>query len=92
MTKKHYDREFKKTIVSLYQSGKTIEELCSEFKISISSINRWRKEYGESAQSKNEHSIEYKERITALEKELKAIKLERDILKKAVSIFSTNDR
>jgi len=89
MTKKHYDQEFKKTIVSLYESGKTIEELCSEFKISISSVNRWRKEYGE---SKEDHSIEDKQRIKALEKELKSIKLERDILKKAVSIFSTNDR
>jgi len=92
MTKKHYDQEFKKTIVSLYQSGKTIEELCSEFKISISSINRWRKEYGDSKAPKEGHSIEDKQRIKALEKELKSIKLERDILKKAVSIFSTNDR
>ena len=37
MTKKVYDRAFKKTIISLYESGKTVNELCSEFNISISS-------------------------------------------------------
>lgn len=92
MTKKIYDTEFKKTIVSLYQSGKTVNELCAEFNISISSVNRWRKEFGNSRLSKNKHIIEEKQRIKALEKELKNIKLERDILKKAVSIFSTSDR
>lgn len=88
MTKKVYDTAFKKTIVSLYQSGKTIHELCSEFNISISSVNRWRKEFGDYKSSKDIKSIEDSQRIKALEKELKAIKLERDILKKAVSIFS----
>ena len=92
MTKKVYDPEFKKTIVSLYQSGKTVNELCSEFTISISSINRWRKEFETSKESKTHHKIEASQRIKALEKELKEIRLERDILKKAVSIFSTNDR
>lgn len=92
MTKKVYDTEFKKTIVSLYDSGKTVNELCSEFKISISSVNRWRKEFSNSLLSTNTEHIEDKQRIKALEKELKSIKLERDILKKAVSIFSTNDR
>lgn len=92
MTKKIYATEFKQTIVSLYQSGKTVKELCSEFNISVSSVNRWRKEFGYSAPSKDHHSIEDKQRIKALEKELKSIKLERDILKKAVSIFSTSDR
>ena len=88
MTKNNYDTEFKKTIVSLYQSGKTVNELCSEFNISISSVNRWRKEFGDNKSSKDIQSIENEQRIKLLEKELKDIKLERDILKKAVSIFS----
>ena len=92
MTKKSYDTEFKKTIVSLYQSGKTVEELCSEFSISLSSVNRWRKEFGVDNTSKDTENLEDKQRIKALEKQLKNIKLERDILKKAVSIFSKNDK
>ena len=92
MTKKDYDTEFKKTIVSLYQSGKTVKELSSEFSISISSVNRWRREFGDSPSSKDKSNIEDKQRLKSLEKELKDIKLERDILKKAVSIFSASDR
>lgn len=88
MTKKVYDTEFKKTIVSLYQSGKTVHELCSEFNISISSVNRWRKEFANTEDSKNSLNTDYTKELKALKKELQAIKLERDILKKAVSIFS----
>lgn len=47
MTKKVYNTEFKQTIVSLYQSGKTVNELCAEFNISTSSVNRWRKEFSD---------------------------------------------
>ena len=71
---------------------KTVNELCSEFNISISSVNRWRKEFSNSISSISTDHIEDKQRIKALEKELKDTKLERDILKKAVSIFSTSDK
>lgn len=47
MTKKVYNTEFKQTIVSLYQSGKTVNELCAEFNISTSCVNRWRKEFSD---------------------------------------------
>lgn len=92
MTKKVYDTEFKKTIVSLYQSGKTVNELCSEFNISISSVNRWRKEFGNTEGSKSGLEADYIKELKALQRELKDIKLERDILKKAVSIFSKSDK
>ena len=92
MTKKVYDRAFKKTIISLYESGKTVNELCSEFNISISSVNRWRKEFSETKSSKPSYNIEEFQRIKALEKALKSVKLERDILKKALSIFSKSDK
>lgn len=92
MTKKVYDQEFKQTIVSLYQSGKTVNELCSEFNISISSVNRWRKEFGNTEDSKPPLNSEYIKDLSALKKELKRTQLERDILKKAVSIFSVSDR
>ena len=92
MTKKIYDTEFKKTIVSLYHSGTTVNELCSEFNISISSINRWRKEFDSTQESKNIKDTAYNKELKALKKELKRTQLERDILKKAVSIFSKSDR
>lgn len=92
MAKRSYDTAFKQTIVSLYETGKTVPELCSEYDISQSSVNRWRKEYGNTNSSKGKEDTEDKQRIKALEKELKRTQLERDILKKAVSIFSKSDR
>ncbi len=92
MTKKVYNTEFKQTIVSLYESGKTVSELCKEFGISTASVNRWKLEYGSKTFEARNAINEDKKRILALEKQLKDIKLERDILKKAVGIFSKSDR
>lgn len=92
MTKKVYNTEFKQTIVSLYQSGKTVNELCAEFNISTSCVNRWRKEFSDPQDSTPPIDSEYVKELNALKKELKDIKLERDILKKAVSIFSKSDK
>jgi len=90
MGKKIYDQEFKNTIVELLTSGKTAQELSKEYEISLASINRWKKEFSstEGLTDLTEEKLKNK----ALEKELKEMKLERDILKKAVSIFSKSDR
>lgn len=93
MGKKLYDREFKSTIVDLLNSGKTAQELSKEYGISLSSVNRWKKELFSAGSSKKFiESDEKALKIKSLEKELKETKLERDILKKAVSIFSKSDR
>ena len=92
MSRKVYDQEFKETIISLLNAGKTVSELCSEYGISQATINRWRKHFNHSSTSKTKEDIEKNKRIKALEKELKRTQLERDILKKAVSIFSKSDR
>ena len=91
MGKKIYDNEFKQTLVSLLESGKTALELSKEYKVSLASINRWKRQYSKVKGILIE-TPESVLKIKALEKELKDIKLERDILKKAVSIFSKSDR
>jgi transposase len=93
MSKIIYDTEFKKTIVGLLNSGKTTSELATEYMVSLASINRWRRQYSKDKDtdfSSDKSSFNLK--IKALEKELKETRLERDILKKAVSIFSKSDR
>ena len=88
-----YDEEFKKTIISLLDSGKTVSELSLEYGVSLASINRWRNQYSKEKLGLScSETTEYTMKVKALEKELKDIKLERDILKKAVSIFSKSDR
>ena len=46
MTKNIYDEDFKKSIVSLYQDGKTQTQLSKDYGISLSTTN-WVKQYSE---------------------------------------------
>ena len=43
---KSYDEEFKKTIVSLYESGKRKSDLTREYGVSYANINNWIQKYG----------------------------------------------
>jgi transposase len=87
MGKIKYDQSFKKTIIELLDSGKSVKELTKEYGVSQASIHRWNIELKTPLEVEEETA-----RIKALEKELKNVKLERDILKKAVSIFSKSDK
>ena len=94
MQKRIHSIEFKTMIVELKQSGMSTKELSDEYALNPSMISRWSREYkaksGDLSKPK-ELSLQELE-LRALRKELKDIKIERDILKKAVSIFSKSDR
>ena len=93
MEKKKYDNDFKVMLVELLESGRTAKELSDEYDINSGIIRRWRREFkakfGDFSK-KRELSVEELE-LKALKKELRDVKMERDILKKAVSIFSKSD-
>jgi transposase len=87
-----FSREFKQEAVRLIEeSGKSVAEIAADLGISDNSLYRWRQEFrrdGEQAfpgQGRLKADDEY---VRQLEQELKIVKQERDILKKAVSIFS----
>jgi transposase len=91
---KVYDNDFKVTMVELLKSGKKEKELCQEYGLSDGMLRRWRRLYEAKSgdfSKKNEMSANDLE-IKKLKKELQEVKLERDILKKAVSIFSKSDK
>lgn len=93
MAKRH-DNEFKVMIVDLLKSGIRTKQLSEEYGLHSSVINRWRREYesrGGDFSKKEAPSFENQE-LKALKKELRDVTMERDILKKAVSIFSKSDR
>lgn len=85
-TYKSYDEEFKKTLVSLYESGKKLSELSREYGVNESTIRPWISKYGTITTSTGE--ITNNDEIIKLKKKIKEVELENEILKKAVAIFS----
>lgn len=92
---KQYDKEFKIMIVDLLISGQSASQVSSDYNLNANMIRRWRREREsekESFTGKGNPSLSDSEKeLAALRKELAEVKLERDILKKVVSIFSRND-
>ncbi len=88
------DEQFKRDAVELsLKSDKNCKDIAEDLGVSYNALIRWRKEYRDKGNlafpgnGKQNLSPEEQE-IIKLKKELKIAKEERDILKKAVSIFS----
>lgn len=92
MTKeyKSYDEDYKKMIVELYESGKKISELSREYGICHANIRNWIKKYQKITTSTGE--VTNNDEILKLKKELQQVQLENEILKKAVAIFSQEQK
>ena len=91
---KFYEQEFKVMLVELLNSGRKVQEVSDEYGLNGNMLRRWRREYEAKSgdfSKKREVSPEEQE-LKALRKELREVTLERDILKKAVGIFSKSDR
>jgi transposase len=93
---KTYTPEFKREAVQLVQtSGKPIAQVARDLGISDTSIHQWRKElaeHGPEAFPGSGHQTNQEEEIRHLKRELEMVKQERDILKKAIGIFSRTQR
>ena len=91
---KTYTEEFKKDAVELsFNSDKTIKEVAEDLGISYGNLTRWRREYKQKGDlafpgNGNQKLTPEQQKIKELEDKLKEAKLERDILKKTVAIFS----
>ena len=81
-----YDEEFKRSIVSLYQNGKTQSELSREYGISVSSICKWIKRF--SGVKIDSDTIITAKQIKELQKRNAILEEENIILKKAIAIFT----
>lgn len=94
MEKQKYDNAFKVMIVELLQSGIKTKQVSDEYGLNLSMISRWKREYeAKSGDFTKKREVSYQEReLKMLKKELREVRLERDILKKAVSIFSKSDK
>lgn len=88
---KTYTEELKKTIVELYENGnKNKSELAREYGTSEGNVREWIKKYGKIKTTTGE--ITSNDEILKLQKENQEIKTENEILKKALAIFSRQQK
>lgn len=86
---KSYTKEFKQQIVDLHnQAGKGVTELSNEYGIPKGTISTWIKNFSPVKVSDTEtiSMAEYKK----LQKKMKELEIENEILKKATAIFAKN--
>ena len=87
--RKRYSKEYKEDVVNLIKTGdKSISEISKELQIPIGTLYRWYKRLNGSNNPKEVEISEKDKELRALRKKLADVEEERDILKKAISIFS----
>jgi transposase len=95
-TRRNYTRDFKLEAVRLQKtSGKSVAQIERELGIGSGCLSRWKREFaeeGEHAFPGHGRLAPDQEHIRQLERENDILRQERDILKKAVAIFSHPSR
>ena len=95
--RKIYDTAFKTKVVELSNDRSNITELARELGIRATMLYKWRKDYEQFGSGSFPDKGTLKQTpeqkiIRELEAKLKGAELERDILKKAIGIFSKSGR
>lgn len=91
MARKNYDKNFKLNAIQLHKEGKSKLSVCKDLDIPEPTFYYWLKQYDQEKERSFKGSGKPKasnEEVARLQKELEDMTLERDILKKAVAIFS----
>ena len=96
MTRRIFDRAFKLKAVDMSYQRDNVRQLAQELGIVPKILYRWRTEFaildkGSFPGNGNKKMTEHESEIARLKKELNDVRIERDILKKAVGIFSKSD-
>jgi transposase len=91
-SRKRYDKQFKLEAVRMITEGaRSVTSVARDLGVSANQLHRWKREFTESPSQafpgKGRMRVENAE-LEALRKELARVKEERDILKKAVAVFS----
>ena len=90
--RKRFSKEFKEEAVELVlNSDKSIQEISESLGVHPNNLSRWRKEYLDrpgKAFPGNGKRKEYEDDNFRLRKEISDLKMENEILKKSIAIFS----
>ena len=83
--RRSYDAEFKSNVLKMHEDGRSVSSLSESFGINENLIYRWKSASRDSSKQADGSVIEENKR---LRRELQETQQERDILKKALAIFS----
>ena len=93
MSKKaHYDEGFKKNAVGLVESGQKAAVVARDLGLHVETLYQWVKRYRQTPVKASRGSEIVTSELESLRKENELLRMERDILKKAVGIFSRPPR
>ena len=95
-SRRKFDREFKLRAVEMSLHRDNIKELAKELNVRPELIYRWRSEFASNDKSSfpgngRKQMDDEESEVARLQKALTEMRMERDILKKAVGIFSKSD-
>jgi transposase len=96
--RRKFSKEQKLEIVNQsMESGSDLEKIASHYKVHVNTLYKWRREYTKHEEASfpgHGHKIMSMEEqeIARLKKQLREVELEKEILKKALGIFSSPDR
>lgn len=89
MAKKHYEENFKKQIVKIYNQGNhSYKELSKQYEIAASTMRQWVIRYNNTRSfNAEDNKTDEEKRIKELEKKVKQLEMENDILKQAALLL-----
>ena len=89
MTRKRYDEDFKKQLVKIYNQGNhSYRSLGNEYGVSAPTIRTWVIRYNDSSSFKLDDNRTEKEKdLIELQKKVKQLEMENDILKQAALLL-----
>ncbi len=89
MAKKHYEENFKKQIVKIYNQGNhNYKELSEQYGIAASTMRQWVIRYNNTRSfNAEDNKTDEEKRIKELEKKVKQLEMENDILKQAALLL-----
>jgi transposase len=88
-SRRKYDADFKKEVLKMIESGRGVPDVAQSLGIGTNLIYQWikhSKANGNSSQKSS--SVSFDAEKVAMHKKIKDLEMERDILKKALGIFS----
>jgi transposase len=90
--RKRYTKEQKEEAVRLSsEPGRSVEQVAKELGIGLSSLQKWRSEYGTMHKKWQTLSTE-QQQIRTMEREISRLRAENDFLKKTATYFASQKR